>query len=942
MRVRLLGSVDVVVDDVPRPVRGPRRKAVLAALALHPGEIVSTDRLVDIVWGDAAPAAAAVTLQSHLSHLRRVLGDQVAIIARAPGYLLDLGGGATDVQIAQDLIDRGTRSSDPGRAASLLHEAIGLWRDRPLADLTGLAWFDEHAQRLERLLHRARHALIDARLALGQHTQLVAELPGLARQDPHNEQIHGQLMLALYRAGRQGDALATYQRLRRTLDEDLGIGPSRPLRDLEAAILRQDPALDPPPPPVTAPSAGAADAVPAQLPMAPAGFIGRVGELAALDRLIGGAEAVAGGEAAPQPAAVVISAVSGTAGIGKTALAVYWAHRVAARFPDGQLYVNLRGFDPAGTALEPVDALREFLYAFGVPVERIPAGLADQAALYRSLMAGRRVLVVLDNARDAEQVRPLLPASAGCLALVTSRGQLGGLVVTEGAHPLTLDLLTLAEARDLLTRRLGAARVATEPGAVDEIIARCARLPLALAIAAARAATHPSFPLAALAAELGEATGGLDALRGGDPATDVRAVFSWSYRTLSTDGARLFRLLGLHTGPHISMPATASLAAVPPHQARALLAELTGAHLLTEHADGRYTLHDLLCAYATDQAKAHGGDDRSAAQRRIVEHYLHTTHAAALLLYPRWDRIALAAPAPGVRPETLASHDHALAWFTAEHPVLLATVLRAAADGFDDHAWQLAWTCTAFLLRRGYWDDQIVIQRVALEAARRTGDAVGQGHALRGMALAHVRWGGLDAAGAQYQRALDAYAGGDPTGEANAHMGLAEVAEKQGRPAAALGHARQGLDLFRATGDAAGQAHALNGVGWCHTRLGDHRQALAYCTEALSLVQRLGDREGEANTWDSLGHIHTGLADYARAVACFQRSVDLCRDVSDSYNEADTLVSLGDTHLAAGDPDAAHGAWHRALDIFEQLSHPDAELVRARLGERVRRGATPG
>ena len=453
----------------------------------------------------------------------------------------------------------------------------------------------------------------------------------MAAEYPLDEQVHAQLMVALYRTGRQADALSVYRRLRRTLAEELGIDPGQALRELETAILRQDPSLDTPAPAIALRPAAPAALVPAQLPPTVAAFAGRSTELASLDAIL-----PRQGQGGPgQDAAVVISVIAGTAGVGKTALAVHWAHRVAARFPDGQLYVNLRGFDPCGPAADPAQALRGFLDAFALPPERIPASLDAQMALYRSLLAGKRVLVVLDNARDAEQVRPLLPGSPGCLAIVTSRNHLTGLIATQGAHPLDLDLLTPAEARELLARRLGTGRAGGEPEAVDEIIAGCAGLPLALTIAAARAATSPGFPLDVFAAELREASRVLDPFDAGDVATDVRAVFSWSYRALSPDAARLFRLLSLHPGPDITVTAAASLAGIPAARARALLAELTRGHLLAEPRPGQYAFHDLLRAYATEQTHAHDDDDaRRSAAGRVLDHCLHAAHAAATLIDP--------------------------------------------------------------------------------------------------------------------------------------------------------------------------------------------------------------------------------------------------------------------------------------------------------------------
>jgi DNA-binding SARP family transcriptional activator/tetratricopeptide (TPR) repeat protein len=928
MQVRLLGPVDVVVDGGSRPVHGLRRKAALAALALHCGEIVSTGKLVDAVWGGAAPSAAVATLQSHLSHLRHVMGSKAAIMARPPGYLLDLGRDGTDVLAAERLLEQGRLSADPIAAERDLRAALALWRGQPLADVAGLAWLEEQAGRLDSLWLRIKRALCTARLAAGEHAQLVPDLEQLVADEPLDEQIHAQLMLALYRSGRQADALAVYHRLRHTLGEELGIDPSQRLRDLETAILRQDRALDAPAPAVM-PLLASAAPVPAQLPPAVYAFAGRSAELASLDAILPGTAQASSAE----PATVVISAVSGTAGVGKTALAVHWAHRVSARFPDGQLYVNLRGFDPGGPPLEPAEAVRGFLDAFGVPVALIPEGPPAQAALYRSMLAGKRVLVVLDNARDAEQVRLLLPGSPGCLAIVTSRNHLTGLVATEGAHPLVLDLLTAPDARDLLIRRLGARRVASEPDAVNDIIASCARLPLALTIAAARAATSPAFPLAVIADELRGASGALDPFDGGDLATDLRAVFSLSYRALSTGAARLFRLLGLHPGPDIAILAAASLAAIPPGQARAHLAELTRAHLLTEDSPGRYGFHDLLRAYATEQARTHDNHDtRHAAVHRVLDHYLHTGHRAAMLVRPSLEPITLTRPEPGVIAGELATADEARHWFTTEYAMLLAAVRSAADSGFDAHAWQLAWNLTTFLHQRGLWRDQATAQHIGLAAARRAGDTTGEAHALHGLALGYARSGHFGDSCSYFQRALELFTKtGGHASQANVHSNLAWVAERLSRPVDALSHSLQALGLYRVAGHRAGQAMALNDVGYSHAQLGNYPQALTYCQQALTANQELGEHTGLAATWDSLGYIHHRCGHHQQAITCYERSLCLFRERADRCSEADTLDHLGDVHHTVGDIDAARRAWTRALCILDEIDHPDADHIRAKL-----------
>ncbi|MFL6074910.1 MAG: BTAD domain-containing putative transcriptional regulator [Mycobacteriales bacterium] len=930
------------MDGAPRTVAGLRRKAVLAVLALHPGQAVSTDRLIDVVWGGDAPATAPNTLQSHISYLRRALGASSAIVACAPGYLLDVAPESTDVEVAERLIREGRQAADRAHGASCLRAAVGLWRGRALADVAELAWLHEQSERLEHVRRVAEQELIDTRLALGEHAQLVPELERRAREHPYDEHVHGQLMRALYRSGRQTDALAVYQRLRQTLAEGLGVDPGPALQDLEAAVLRHDPSLWPaagtavpaahpsavPPPPSppgpfepSGPS-GPSDPpvpVPAQLPTALPGFAGRRDPIAQLDGLLAG------------PDAVAIAALSGTAGIGKTTLALHWAHRVAHHFPDGQLYVNLCGFDPGDCVVEPAEVLRGFLEAFGTSPPRIPAGLEDRAALYRSVLAGKRVLIVLDNARDADQVRPLLPGTAGCAVVVTSRNQLIPLVATEGARPLTLDLLDEVEARDLLAGRLGAARVAAEAEAVTEIVARCARLPLALAITAALATGQPDFPLARLAGELRDAAGALDVLRGGDEVTDVRAVFSWSSRALSPAAARLFRLLGLHPGPDFTVPAASSLAGLPAAETRSLVAELARAHLVTEHVPGRYASHDLLRVYSAEQARAHETEaDRHDAVRRLLDHYLHTAYTGTLLLEPSRERIEVPAPAPGVVPEELAGMGGALAWFAAEHAVMTAALHQPPAH--DPQVWALAWTMVNYLQRRGHRHEWLAAQQRALAAGQRMGDLAKQAYSHRSIGVASAELGDRDEALDHYGRALRLYAEtGDRAGQAHTHLNLAMIRQRQDRLAEAVGHDEQALELYRAAGHPVGTSRTLNTLGWHLALLGDLRQALRYCEEAIELTIRTGDLDAQSWTWDSLGYIHHHLGAYDRAIACYARAVGLIRELGDLSCEGETLVHLGESQYAAGDREAARATWQQALDVFTRMRHPDAAEVRVRL-----------
>jgi DNA-binding SARP family transcriptional activator/tetratricopeptide (TPR) repeat protein len=904
VQVRVLGPVDASVHGTPQPVPGQRRKAILAALALSHGNVVGTDLLVHIVWGETAPANVDATLQNHISRLRRLLGDRSAILAGQREWQLDTRE-PTDAGVAERLIRQGTQASDARHRADKLQEAVGLWRGPTLADVSPTPWFDEHARRLDALRSQARHSLTDARLALGHHRYLIAELETLVLQEPYDEPAYGQLMQALYRSGRQADALAVYKRLSRTLGNDLGIAPAPELRELEAAILRQDPGLDLPVPGTIA----VARRTPAQLPPTVAGFAGRRDELARLDQLVAGD--TTGG----------VCAITGTAGVGKTTLAIHWSHRVAGRFPDGHLYVNLRGFDPVGAPLRPGDAVRLLLDGLGVAAARIPDDPDAQAGLYRSLLAGRRVLVVLDNARDTDQVRPLLPGSGTCQTVVTSRSPLAPLVAGYGATSVNLDLLGIEAARELLAQRLGQARTSVEAAARDEIIERCAGLPLALSIVAALAATGPRRPLAVLAGELRDTLG---TLRGGDDATDLRSVFSLSYRMLSDGAARLFRLFGLHPGPNLTAPAAAALAGRPAGIAHDLLAELARANLTTEEPSGRYGLHDLLREYAKELAgRQESDDDRRAARQRMFEHYFRLARAAAHTLDPQND------PFGEPITETAGS-----SWLDAEYTVLAGLVAEAARTGFESWSWRLSWTLTVYLLRRGQYPALEAVQRIALTAAGRIRDEEGQARTLHGLAQAYARAGRFDEAGPVLSEALSLFERtGDAYGQARVCSSLAWLAEVRGDPAAGLEHALQGLELARAAGHEAAEAGALNDAGWCLALLGDFGPAADRCHQALALNRRVGYREGEAAALDSLAYIHHRLGELPQATARHQEALDIARDLGDRYNEAQTLTGLGDVHADAGDAAAARAARELALEILVELDHPEADEVRRVLDE---------
>jgi DNA-binding SARP family transcriptional activator/tetratricopeptide (TPR) repeat protein len=920
---RILGPLEVWADGAQMRLRGPRQERALAALLLDAGRVVTVDHLVDAVWDDP-PSTARRQIQDLVTGLRRSLAGAGAadgvIATKRAGYLLSVAPEEFDAHQFEHLTAVARGAPDPEAAARVLRDALTVVRGPVLAGISSRALEPSIAQWNERLLV-AREDLLEHELMLGQHHRVLGELTAQVARHPWRDRSVRMLMLALHRSGRDPEALATYQEFRIRLVEEAGLDPSTELQQLHQAILRggADAAGPAPEASVSAPETS----VPAQLPLDVHGFVGRSRELVRLDAI-----AALAGE---QPTATIIAAVGGTAGVGKTALAVHWAHRVAGRFPDGQLHVNLRGFNPGGT-VTPAEAVRGFLDALHVPAERIPIDFDAQVGLYRSLLADRRMLVLLDNARDVDQVRPLLPGAPGCVVVVTSRNQLADLVAAECAHPVVLDLLTEDEAWEFVTRRLGHGRAVAEPESVGDIIASSARLPLALAVVTARAAIRPGFPLAAVADQLRQARGRLDAVAGDSPCTDLRAVLSWSYEALGADTARLFRLLGLHPGPDIAVAAAASLAGVPPDEARALLSGLSRANLIIERTPGRYAFHDLLRAYASDLMETtDAADERHAAHQRLLDHYLHTAHAATLLVRPSRRPLRLDRPSPGTTVVTPADRPESLAWFAAEHAALLAVIERTADSGWEGYAWRLAWSMQDVLDWRGRWRDLATAQRNALAAAVRCGDRLGQAHAHNGLARAALRLGQIVEAN-KHIRAAGAHFGsvGDTHSQAVVARNLAVVLDGQGRTREALHQAILALESYPDL-EPAERANALNAVGWIHAKLGNWHETVAYCEQALSLQRGVVDKTGEGYIWDSLGYAYHHLGDLDRAATCYQQAVRRYRDLANRHLEAKTLIRVGDVHQAAGDADAARRSWRAALDIVDELDHADADAVRAKL-----------
>ncbi|HUN35645.1 MAG TPA: BTAD domain-containing putative transcriptional regulator [Trebonia sp.] len=607
----VLGPLRAWHDGEEIDLGTPQQRAVLAAMLLRAGAFISAEELIDVLWPEDPPRTADGTMRTYVYRLRRVLGDG-KLVQAGGGYVLHLRGDDLDLARFRQLADRAAQaraSGDHGGAASHLDEALALWKGVPLAGITG-RFAETRRVALEEMRLSAAEDWAADNLALGRHAETVAALASLAADHPYRERLRELHMLALYRAGRQVAALAVFDEVRRLFATELGIDPGPQLQDLHLRVLNADPALmevadAESPPPVPAGSAVAPP--PAQLPRHLPSFAGRRAEVESLLA------------AQREPAGVTV--ITGMAGVGKTTLAVHAAHRMADRFPDGQLYVDLRGFDASREALRLQDAVGQLLAGLGVPPERIPAGIEAQVGLYRSVLAGRRVLIVLDNARGTEQVRPLLPGGSQCGVLVTSRDQMRALIATEGAWLIQLTPFGPLDAREALTRRLGADRVNADPQGTQRLIELCAGLPLALSVVAARAAVYADYPLSLLATELSETGSRLSALADPDSGVDARASLSLSYRVLSPCAARLLRLSSLHPGPEVSREAMASLAGISTPEAVAGLEELERGHLMTKPEPGYYASHDLVRAYAAELAEADPATKQHPARMRVLDHY---------------------------------------------------------------------------------------------------------------------------------------------------------------------------------------------------------------------------------------------------------------------------------------------------------------------------------
>ncbi len=937
----LLGTVSVRHDGAAIPIRSPMSRNVLAALLLDANRIVSTERLIEVLWGDAPPASATASLHNHIGRLRALLGTnaRARIQAVPPGYLIQVNDGELDLESFTGLARCGREANQAGdwdAAARDLSAALDLWRGDPLADVTSAALREVEVPRLTELRLETLEARITLDLQLGRAAEVVIELGALTAEYPLRERLRALLMLAYYRTGRQAEALAVYQAARDVLVEELGVEPGDELRQLQQRILAADPGLVLPPranggSPVAAgrPATRFPVARPMQLPSDLGDFTGRADQVRVLVELL----------AAPQrhSGAVVVSSVTGAGGIGKTSLVVRAAHEVRDLYPDGQLWFSLRGTD--ARPAEPGEVLARFLRDLGEEPAGMPAEEDERAARFRSVAADRRLLIVLDDARDAAQVRSLLPGTSGCAVLVTSRSPLADL---QGARPVLLDALPPDQGLELLTKIIGAHRIIAEPDAADTVVELCAGLPLALRIAGARLAARPHWRVRDLADRLSDAAARLDELVVGD--LSVRASFTVSYGNLpvaadGVDPARAFRLLGLWSGTDISLPAAAALFGVTDQAAERVLETLLDSHLLSANSSAqRYRLHDLLRVYAAE--RAYGEEtpaERYDAVRRLITWYLHTADAAAHILEPRIQRVPLTCGDPPGRPLEFETYDEALRWCEAERANLVAATNLAADHGLHAHAWQLPATLRRYFRLGKYWTEWITTFQIALTSARILGDRRGEGWILGSLFEPYTDLRRLDEAIGYLNDALAIQREiGDRNAEARTLTNLGVNFGMLGRFEESAEFLWQALAIHREEGARYNEAIALENLGDTRRGLGKYDDAIDFLLQALAIHQEEGARYNEASTFATLGDVFQDLQSHDKAVEYYEQALAIRRSLGDRGGEANTLIGLSQALFKLNRVGEARESASKAQSILADIGDPRAFDLHEQFGEATR------
>jgi DNA-binding SARP family transcriptional activator/Tfp pilus assembly protein PilF/DNA-binding XRE family transcriptional regulator len=920
VRIGVLGPLTVRQGEQPVEVGAAKQRRLLALLALQPNRVVRREEIVDALWGDDPPLSCLELVQTYVARLRKALepprdagAPARTIVTAGGGYLLSAGEEQLDLlrfdaRLAQ--AEQALESGDKAAAMRFFHSALGLWRGPALADLDGF-----RQQPVCLALTRRRSAVVlsyaDVALAQKSHAEVISHLRALTVEEPLNEAAHARLMRALAGSGQQAEALELFDGIRRRLVGEMGIEPGSELRDAQADVLRQDVHARTP--------AAPAPRRPAQLPADVTGFLGRVEQLAELNRLA---------PSGPEDTAtdVRIAVVSGTAGVGKTAVAVHWAHRARDRFPDGQLYLDLRGYGP-GRPVEPGDALSGFLRALGVDGAEIPAEPDERAAKYRTVLHGLRMVLILDNAGSVQQVRPLLPGSPSCFVVVTSRDSLPGLIARHGARRLPLDLLTPAEAFDLLRTLLGS-RVQVEPDAAEALVEYSARLPLALRLVAELAISRPGAKLRALVAELADERGRLDLLDGGgDPETAVRAVFSWSYRHLPVDSARVFRLWGLHPGRDFTIGATAALAGTGIDKAHRLTDTLGRAHLVQETVPGRFQLHDLLRVYAGELAGEKEAEGHEALTR-LFDYYVFAASRAMDVVSPQERHLRPSISLPSTEIDDWPGPRNAQAWLEAERRNLLAVAAHATRHGWPEHLRLLSAVLWHYLDVGGYHEDALVLHAHASALAHDSGDRASEAEPLTLVGLGHWRTGRSREALRYLEEALVIVRDtGNRSVETYVLTTLGLVCRALGRFGDALAYGKQSLSLSRKTGDRTSQALVLVMLGCACRGLGRFGDALDYFEQALPLARETSDRTTEGYVRTNVGDVLSALGRHEEAVQSLEEGLDHFYATGVRASEAYALGILGGVHRELGQYDKALENLERALVISRETGGRTNESV---------------
>ncbi|MFE0808002.1 BTAD domain-containing putative transcriptional regulator [Streptomyces sp. NPDC058794] len=960
LRFGVLGPVRAWRGEEPLATGSPQQRALLAALLLREGRTATAAELIDALWGEEPPSQALAAVRTYASRLRKVL-DPGVLVSESGGYAVRLPGeGALDLGTAQDLAAEAEKARGAGdlcHARDVLRRALALWDGEVLAGVPG-PYAEQQRVRLEEWRLQLLETCLDMDLEQGCHAEAVSELTALTAAHPLRERLRELLMLALYRSGRQAEALAVYADTRRLLADELGVDPRPGLQELQQRILRADPGLAEPPAPVA--ETATAPVRPAQLPATVPDFTGR----AAFVRELSDVLASASGDG-PSGRVMAVSALAGIGGVGKTTLAVHVAHLARAAFPDGQLYVDLQG--AGARAAEPETVLGSFLRALGTADSAVPDSLEDRAALYRSVLDGRRVLVLLDNARDAAQVRPLLPGTDGCAALVTSRVRMVDLA---GAHLVDLDVMSPEEALALFTRIVGEERVASEREAALDVVGACGFLPLAIRVAASRLAARRTWTVSVLAAKLADERRRLDELRAGDLA--VKATFELGYGQLEPAQARAFRLLGLADGPDISLAAAAAVLDLPAEDTEELLESLVDTSLLESAAPGRYRFHDLVRLYARACAERdeHPPSERGAALSRLLDFYLATAAGIYAMERPG-DRLVDHLEPTRHQGLRFTEGTTALDWLYTEGASLLACVRQSVHTDRLRRAVDLLWAAKDLAESGANSRQYEATAGAACEAARALGDHRTEGRARATLtnvllvsgrirqAEEEARLAMERAASAQdlaagswaandrglialhqrryadgkvfFDQAIRGFSeAGNRAGEATTSFNLSRAHLAMGNIGKAVDIARDGLALLAELGRTMRLANGHYALGMALTQAGRHTEALGQFNDALAVFVGHRQRLWEGTTHFRIAETHLAAHRPAQAARHAEQALAVgC--IGGERMRGNVLTLLGRALSTLGQLDRARACWLEALKLYEENDAPEADDVRGLL-----------